>query len=285
LSGTKIPREVLHEHARNVRVRTLALLLLCFSFAVSAAGWGPEVHQRIADRAIESLRDPIKEYFEENAETLYELLEDPARDRSPARFFLDRYGVFPFEDIPPNREFALRRFSEEQIEEYGDGVWRLGEAYEALVEAFRSGDFDLVLELASDIAFVAADLGMPLHTSSEGDGGATGQDGLTRRFDTELTSIFSNDLRVRDSASVYIDRPGEFIESLPLKTYVWVDNIVFTDTVARLGVSNYDRFYMDGMWRELGPLVERLTSDSARDIASLWYTAWVTAGRPDVPES
>ncbi len=272
---------------KRCRPRLLAPLFACVSLlaASAAEAWGPGLHRRIAEQAIDSLRDPIKEYFEEHEERLYELLEDPSRDRNPARFFLDRYDSFPFEGLPPNREFALRRFSEEQVGEYGDGVWRLTEAWEDLAEAFRVGDYAGVLEIASDVAFLAADLGMPLHTSSEGDGGPTGQEGLTRRFDTELVSIFANDLRVRGSAGVYLDRPREFIESLPLKAHVWVDNILYTDATARRGVADYDRFYMDGMWRALGPLVERLASDAARDIASLWYTAWVAGGRPDFPKT
>ncbi len=283
---TNIPALILRKHAKTGFVRPLALFLGCLPLGVaSASAWGPEVHRRIAEKAIESLRDPMKEYFEDHEEKLYELLEDPSRERTPARFFLDRYDSFPFDGLPPNREFALRRFSPEQVEEYGDGVWRLAEAWDGLVEAFRAGDYALVLEIASDVAFLAGDLGMPLHASSEGDGAATGQNGLTRRFDTELVSLFANDLRVRDSAGVYLDRPREFIESLPVKAFVWVDNIVYTDAVSRRGVPDYDRFYMDGMWRTLGPLVERLTSDSARDIASLWYTAWVAGGRPEFPET
>ena len=46
-----------------------------------------------------------------------------------------------------------------------------------------------------------------------------------------------------------------------------------------------DRYYLDGMWLQLGGLISRLMSDAARDTASLWYTAWVAAGRPEVPES
>ncbi len=266
-------------------MRLIPILVCCSFGAAAAAAWGPEVHRRIAEEAIDSLPDPIKDYFEEYEETLLDLLEDPARDRNPARFFLDRYDSFPFVDFPPTREFALRRFGEEQIEEYGDGVWRLAETWDALREAFEASDFELALELASDVAFLAADLGMPLHASSEGDGQATGRDGLRRRFDTELPSIFSDELRVRDSDGVYLDRPREFIESLPVKAYVWVDNIVFTDAESRRGVSDYDRFYMDGMWARLGTLVGRIASDSARDVASLWYTAWVAAGRPEVPET
>ena len=253
--------------------------------ASPAASWGPEGHRQIGERAIGSLRDPLKDFFEDREEMLYELLEDPARDRNPAHFFLERYDQFPFHDVPATRELALRRFAEEEITENGDALFRLIEAYEALVEAFRESDFDLALERASDVAWLVGELGVPPNTSAAGDGQATDQDGLARRFDTQLLESFADELRVREGTAVYLDRPREFIRSLPLKAHIWVDNISFVDAMSRRGVSGYGRFYMDGMWNELGGLIGAVMSDAARDTASLWYTAWVAAGRPEVPES
>ena len=267
------------------RARALTAFTCLAVWAAPAMSWGPEGHREIGEKAIESLRDPLKEFFEDREETFYELLDDPARDREPAHFFLERYDEFPFWDVPATRELALRRFSEEEIAEHGDMLWRLLEAYDALVGAFEEADFDLALERASDVAWLVGELAVPPNTSAAGDGQATQQDGLARRFDTQLIEVFADKLRVRDSAALYLDRPHEFIRSLPLKTYIWVDNIVFTDLMSRRGVAGFDRFYMDGMWNELGGLIGALTTDAARDTASLWYTAWVAAGRPEVPET
>ena len=253
--------------------------------AVPALSWGPEGHRKIAEEAIDSLRDPLKEFFEDREETFYELLDDPARSRNTAHFFLERYDEFPFWDVPATRELALRRFSEEEIADNGDALWRLQEAYDALVAAFEEADFDLVLERAGDVVWLVGEVGVPPNTSAAGDGQATRQDGLARRFDTQLIEIFADEMRVRDSGAVYLDRPHEFMRSLPLKAHIWVDNISFTDSMSRRGVAGYDRFYMDGMWNELGGLIGALMTDAARDTASLWYTAWVAAGRPEVPET
>lgn len=272
----------------TTRGRALALAgatWLAALLAAPALSWGPEGHREIAEKAIESLRDPLKEFFEDREELLYELLDDPARSRNTAHFFLERYDESPFWDVPATRELALRRFSEEEIAENGDALWRLIEAYDALVESFREADFDLVLERASDVAWLVGELAVPPNTSEAGDGQATEQDGLARRFDTQLIEIFADELRVRDSAGVYLDRPHEFMRSLPLKAHIWVDNISFVDAMSRRGVAGYDRFYMDGMWNELGGLVGAVMTDAARDAASLWYTAWVEAGRPEVPET
>ncbi len=267
------------------RARTalaLGALLLC---AFPAASWAPEGHRQIGEKAIASLRDPLKEFFEDREEALFDLLEDPGRDRNPAHFFLEGYDTFPFHDVPATRELALRRFSEEEIAANGDALWRLLEAWEALVEAFRTPDFDLALELASDVAWLVGEIGVPPNVSATGDGQATGQEGLARRFDTELVETFADDLDVRDATAVYLDRPEEFIRSLPLKAHIWADNISFADAMSRRGVAGYDRYYLDGMWNELGWLVGGAMSDAARDAASLWYTAWVAAGRPEVPDS
>ena len=253
--------------------------------AAPAAPWSPDGHRQIGEKAIESLRDPLRDFFEDHEERFYELLEDPARDRAPGRFFLERYDVFPFFDVPSTRELALRRFSEEEIAAGGDLMWRLLETWEALVEAFSASDFELVLARAADVAWLTAEIGVPPNVSEVGDGQPTRQEGLARRFDTELTDTFLDDLRVRDSSGVFLDRPEEYIRSLPLKAYIWVDNISFVDAMSRRGVVGYDRYYLDGMWQELGGLISAIMSDAARDAASLWYTAWIRAGRPDIPQS
>ena len=266
-------------------MRALTAFTCLAVLAAPALSWGPEGHREIAEKAIESLRDPLKEFFEDREETLYELLDDAAQSQEAARFFLEGYDAFPFYDVPATRELALRRFSDEQIVENGDAVWRLLEAYDGLVRAFEEADFDVALERAGDVAWLVGEMGVPPNTSAAGDGQATQQDGLARRFDTQLVEIFADQLRVRDSAGVYLDRPHEFIRSLPLKAHIWVDNITFVDAMSRRGVAGYDRYYMDGMWNELGGLVGALMTDAARDTASLWYTAWVAAGRPEVPET
>jgi hypothetical protein len=267
------------------RMRALTAFTCLAVCASPAMSWGPEGHLEIGEKAIESLRDPLKEFFEDREETFYELLDDPARSRNTAHFFLERYDEFPFWDVPASRELALRRFSEDEIRDNGDALWRLQEAYDALVAAFEEADFDLVLERASDVAWLVGELSVPPNTSASGDGQATQQDGLARRFDTQLLEVFADEMRVRDSAGVFLDRPHEFIRSLPLKAHIWVDNVTFTDSMSRRGVAGYDRFYMDGMWNELGGLIGALMTDAARDTASLWYTAWVAAGRPEVPET
>lgn len=271
-------------HAR-LAARFVGVVVLAGLAASEAGAWNPEGHRYVGARAIESLRNPLKDFFEDHEDRFYELLEDPARDRAPAHFFVDAYDEFPFWDVPATRELALRRFSEEDLAANGDLLWRLLETWDELVDAFSARDFDLALELASDVGWMTAELTVPPNLSTVGDGQPTEQHGLARRFDTELLEAFADDLRVRDSQGVYLDRPHEFMRSLPLKAHVWVDNVSFVDAMSRRGITGYDRYYLDGMWLQLGDLISRLMSDAARDTASLWYTAWVAAGRPEVPES
>ena len=135
------------------------------------------------------------------------------------------------------------------------------------------------------MAWLTSEMGVPPNVSEVGDGQPTSQEGLARRFDTELIEAFADDLRVQDSSGVFLDRPEEYIRSLPLKAHIWVDNISFVDAMSRRGIAGYDRYYLDGMWQELGGLISAIMSDAARDSASLLYTAWIRAGRPDIPES
>jgi hypothetical protein len=147
------------------RMRALTAFTCLAVWAAPAMSWGPEGHREIGEKAIESLRDPLKDFFEDREDTLYELLDDAAQSQEAAHFFLERYDEFPFYDVPATRELALRRFSEEQIAENGDALWRLLEAYDDLVQVFEEADWDLVLERACDVAWLVGEVGVPPNTS------------------------------------------------------------------------------------------------------------------------
>jgi len=176
-------------------------------------------------------------------------------------------------------------YGEEKLSEAGDVPWRVHEKYKELVEAFRSQDFATVETLSVEIAYLVGELQVPANVSQTGDGEPTGQMGFRERFDSGLIDSFASEIKIRSPSAVYLDRPAEYAVSIPRKSYVWVDNLLHYDEIARRGVSSYDRFYYEGLWLRSSGLVGDLLEGAALDTASFWYTAWVAARKPQLPKS
>lgn len=247
-------------------------------------GWNDLAHRLYMEKAIDALPKPLKGFYEQHKVTLSEAVSDPSR-YSRSLFEVDRLEPFPFADLPTDRELAIRKYGEETLKEAGDTPWRLIESYQALVEDFRKGDFKAAITHSEDIAFLVGDLYVPLNVSKDGDGEPTGQQGLRERFDSRMMEAFGDKLKLPSTSAVFLDRPAEYAISIPLKSFIFVDNILYFDYLSRKGVQSYDRFYYDGMWLRAQPVTEQLLGGAAQDAASFWYTAWVEARKPELPKN
>jgi hypothetical protein len=145
-------------------------------------------------------------------------------------------------------------------------------------------DLETIDLLSAEIVLYVNDLSQPLNVSREGDGEMIDQEGFRERFDSRLLDVYGSKLKVDAPAAIYLDDPNAYIISMLVRSYVWVDNLLLIDYLSRKGVSSYDRFYYEGLWLLAGEIVNARISDSAKDAASYWYTAWSKAGRPELPK-
>ena len=263
--------------------------------------WNDAGDRLFVAKAIDGLPKPLKRFYENRESVILESLSNPARG-SRAIFEVDQLETFPFEDIPESRELAIQRYGEEKLQEVGDAPWKLIETYEQLVEAFRASkseeakrgsvastnrsreNFKKIVELSADVAYYTGELYVPPNVSMLGDGQPTGQQGLRERFSSRLMEVYADKIDVNKASALFLDRPDEYAVSIAIKSYIWVDNLLYHDVMARRGVSSYDRFSYESLYIRLKPLLEELLSGAALDTASFWYTAWVDARKPELPK-
>ena len=269
--------------AKSVGIAT-AVILTWVASTETGRTWNDIGHRLYVEKAIDALPKPLKGFYESHKVTLAEAVSDPSRF-GRSIFEVDRLEPFPFADLPTDRELAVRKYGEDTLKEAGDVPWRLIESYQALVEAFRKSDFKTAITHSEEIAFLVGELYVPLNVSKDGDGEPTGQQGLRERFDSRLMEAFGQKLKVPTLGAVFLDRPAEYAVSIPLKSFIFVDNILYFDYLSRKGVQSYDRFYYEGMWLRAQPVTEQLLAGAAQDAASFWYTAWVEARKPELPKS
>jgi len=240
-------------------------------------------HQTVVEKAIDTLPKPIKKFYEKHREEMpSQSLEPVFPVRGPdRRFAVDRLLPFPFAGLPRSEKALKAKFGDE-----ADGIgrlpWLIQESYDRLVEAFRAGDNARILDASDEIAGLIVDLHSPLNLTRNYDGQETGQHGLWLRITDRLPQAMGKDLKLSPDAANYLDDPDEYVFSMILETYVWVDNVLYLEELVSRGKAGHDANYYDGLARRVGPVLLRQLSRAAEDAGSYWYTAWTVAGRPEM---
>jgi hypothetical protein len=268
--------------ARIAEILALAGVLLV-GFPGKSQGAGPVVTQIVVSHAIESLPKPINKWYKDHRLELPSLALEPTfPEPSPERrFAVDKLVPFPFNDLPHN-EAALKSKYGEAAASVGRLPWLIQESYARLVEAFKLGDKEKILNESDVIAGLVADLHNPLNLSQNSDGQQTGQHGLWVRFAQRLPEAMEKRLKVASDAANYLDDPKEYVFSVINGTYVWLDNLLYLDELARRGKSGYTEIYYEDFEKKAGPVVRQLLAAASEDAGSYWYTAWTSAGKPEL---
>lgn len=251
--------------------------------AAPAAGWSPVVHQKVTTEAIDTLPKPLKQFYKDHRLEIPSLgLEAaPAEDSPERRFTADRVAPFPFTDIP-RAEAAFKARHAEEAGRVGRLPWLIQEAYAALVEAFRSGDKGRILAASDTLAGFVADMDNPLAATDNFDGQKTGQHGLWVRFSARFPESMGDRLKLSPEAARYLDDPGGYVFAMLNASYVWADNVLYEEDLARRGQNGYSERYYQAFEHRAAPLLKARLSQAAADVGSYWFTAWTAAGRPEL---
>jgi hypothetical protein len=246
-------------------------------------GAGPVVTQLVVSRAIETLPKPLSKFYKDHRLEIPSLALEPTfPEPSPERrFAVDKLVPFPFSDLP-HTEASIKSKYGEAADSVGRLPWLIQESFTRLTEAFKLGDKEKILTESDVLAGLVADLHNPLNLSVNSDGQQTRQHGLWVRFAQRLPEAMDKRLKVSPDAANFLDDPKEYVFSVINGTYVWLDNLLYLDELARRGKSGYTEIYYEDFEKKAGPVVRELLARAAEDAGSFWYTAWTVAGKPDL---
>ena len=268
---------------------TTALALAVDASAQPAAGQGSRervvelAHQVTVSAAIDTLPKPLKAFYKAHRMEMPSLglePEFPARGQE-RRFMVDRLLPFPFRDLPRSEAEVKAKFGD-KAEGIGRLPWLVQESYARLLDAMKAGDKAKILAESDVLGGLVVDLHSPLNLTDNFDGQKTGQHGLWVRLVEKLPQALGRDLRVAPDTANYLDNPKEYVFSIMLGTYVWLDNTLYLEELARRGKAGYGDPYFEDLARRVGPILKERLSRAAEDAGSFWYTAWSVAGRPDL---
>jgi hypothetical protein len=242
--------------------------------------------------AVENLPEPLRSYFRARKFYLVEHATDPdllARDEPaerPHHFTeIEGYGTFPFLEF--ERRFVEERMGPPQASElrHGDSIWQIERFTLKLAEDFRRGRWADADHDALFAAHYAADLTQPLHTVINYDGQLTGQQGIHARFETDLVNALSNEWILTAQPAVEIADLRQRIFRELMASYSFRYTIFAADRIAAAEGGYLDARYFSTFYDLLGPLAKKRLEAAVSLVSSLWYTAWVRAGRPAPPAS
>ena len=269
--------------------RGLSLLatagLLLAGGASPARAWGPIVHQRVTSEAIDTLPKGLKPFYKAHRLEVPSLAVDappPADEGTDRRFAVDRFLPFPFADVPHTEAALKAKYGEEAATKAGRLPWLIEDAYAKLVEAFRAGDKTKILETSDVLSGYVADLHNPLALTENFDGQKTDQHGLWMRITTKLPEAMDKKLNFGGQPARLVDDPKGYVFALMPRVYVWADNLLYLEALARRGQSGYTEIYYDTLSEKVGPLLKERLEEATTDVGSYWYTAWTAAGRPEL---
>ncbi len=283
----------------------ILILVLLIPNQQPAYSWGFFAHKKINRMAVFTLPEGMIGFYKENIEYISEHAVDPDKrryaneDEAPRHYIdIDHYGKSPFDSVPHWWKKAVAKYSEDTLKAYGIVPWHIEKMVYRLTEAFKEENMDLILHYSADLGHYIADAHVPLHTTENYNGQLTNQKGIHGFWESRIPEMKSEDYDYWVGSAKYIDKPIEKAWSVVEASHAAVDSVLIFEAQLNAKYSPdkkysfenrgatlmkvYSKEYTEDYDRLLNGMVEHRMREAIITVGSLWYTAWVNAGKPDL---
>lgn len=272
---------------RRVCVSLLALVLV---LAPCAFAWGPNAERIVTNKAVDTLPPEMGTFFDSNRRFFVQHVPDSdvsatsdSADQHNNFIALDHYGTFPFAALPRNYADAVRKYGKRTVDKYGLLPWQIGVWSQKLTDDMQAHDWQNAKLAAATLAHYVAAAHDPFNTTIDGDGSLSDQPGVNLRFGHALVDRYQLFFYVRPNEAAFIKDPTDHAFEMAVSAHAWLENILNADRLAHQGLTAYSDDYYDRFYAQAGAILVRQLSDASTDIGSYWMTAWINAGRPQLP--
>ncbi|WP_149526242.1 zinc dependent phospholipase C family protein [Sphingobacterium hotanense] len=287
-------------------MKMLFAAVLLIIFAASLQSWGFFAHRTINKHATYSLPADLAPFFKKH---LYAITEKAINadkrvyidSAESTRHFidLDRYEQLSDSLVVP--WFKLnKRLRQHEILMRGIVPWQIDLTYRKLLKAFHEKNAQAIIRQAADLGHYASDAHVPLHTTSNYNGQLSGQVGIHALWETRLPERFMHSYDLYVGKPVYIDNVVEFAWNAVHESHALLDSVFDLEKKVSASMShrmkksyvlrnnilmlNYSDEFCERYHEALNGMVERRIRKAIHATASLWYSAWIDAGQPDLSE-
>jgi hypothetical protein len=267
-------------------------LLAVLIAPIPAFAWGANAQRLIVNRAVDTLPPELQSFFDANREFISRHVTDPVEwlDKTPATerpnhvLYLDRYGKFPFDELPRDYQSALAKFGRAKLLSGGVLPWEVGVYSQRLTEAMRTGNWGQARLVAALLANYVAETHDPFLTTENFDGHLSGQTGVNLRFGVSLVDRYSLFFPMHPNDANVIGDPTMHAFDDCMSAHSLLENILLADLRSRGSLTDYTDDYYDRFYNQVGSTLIGQISDAATDVGSYWLTSWINAGRPALPK-
>ena len=275
------------------RFRWPALALIAVALPTAAWSWAGLQHVQIGRAASRNMPEEMAAFrafsrpmaFPSIFPDLWRLsdpTEAPRHYFEPDRLPAD-LDIFT---LSPDREEAFARQITEKFEDVGIAPWTLMDLMEEMTEAMRTQNWSWAARCGAAMSHYLADLHMPLHCTRNYNGQETGQHGVHSRIESDMTRAFFRPEDMQPAPAVYLENPFHAVLGWAMESFAVVPALLQADRVATraAGGRTDDETYYLKLWELTGEIITRRIESAASNLSSMWYTAWIHAGRPEIPE-
>ncbi|MCB0514446.1 MAG: zinc dependent phospholipase C family protein [Chitinophagales bacterium] len=267
--------------------------------------WGFWAHQRINRLAVFTLPPEMIVFYKYNIEYITEHAVDPdkrryASDNEAPRHYIDidHYDTYPFTAVPHRWNDAVAKYTEDTLVAYGIVPWHIEVMLKRLTSAFEKGNPQEILRVSADFGHYIADSHVPLHTTHNYNGQLTNQKGIHGFWESRLPELFADNYDYFVGKAEYIKNVNEFVWDRVLESAAATDSVLYLEAKLNklypsdqkygfeernnITTRTYSAEYSSEYHQMLDDMVERRMRRAILSVGSLWYTAWVDAGKPDI---
>lgn len=287
-------------------MRRIAVYIILFQIVTIGSqlfGWGYEVHRRISRAAVQAVSGEFGDFLKKNVDILAYNSANPDfwkavdPDEFPRHFIdADLYDEYPFDNIPRNRDSLYAKYGAEIVIQNGIAPWVIGDYSDRITDMIKNGEWDKAVYSMSAMSHYIADLHMPLHTCANYNGQLTGNEGVHFRWETPMVQQYVKEILPSVSA-YYIDDPVEMAFTIVKESFAVYPELLKADSIARAPFTkeqadsldtyeklSFDDQYLSVLYDETSDIVHDRLNKSAERIAAYWYSCWVKAGSPAIPQ-
>ena len=247
-------------------------------------------------------------FYKEHIEFITEHAIDPDKRRYAVEgeaqchyIDLDHYykpGENPFDVMPRKWKDAVAKFSEDTLQAYGIVPWHITIMKLRLQKAFESKNIDLILKYSADIGHYIADAHVPLHTTENYNGQFTGQRGIHGLWESRLVEINAENYDYFVGKAGYVKSVLDFTWEAVEESHLALDSVLKMEREltaefpsdrkyafeqrGNTTIQTYSKEFCDAYHNNMNGMVERRLRSAIIAVGSIWYTAWVDAGQPDL---
>jgi hypothetical protein len=198
----------------------------------------------------------------------------------------------------PISKNIIAAFATEDFSKHGIVPYHLEAMQERLTNAFKQKDINKILRLSAEFGHYIGDAHVPLHTTENYNGQLTNQHGIHGFWESRIPELFSEDYDFWVGKANYIEKTPDYFWKVVLESHQLVDSVLAiekrlsqsypSDQIMcleeRLGhtIKTYCSDYAKAFSDRLEGQVERRMRDAILAVGSVWFTAWVNAGQPNL---